>query len=258
VIGILCLVTSLGSGLLLGRESRRDLAKVSKTKDLNSPTQCCPGSPVTTLFANIAHTGSTGHMPLLSMSNHRPLTAPSPCPMVALFTQATQPNLISQISPLQHVPSTFSPTSPPAPSSPWASFATQVVLPLLMPMLSPSPTDDRTITSSTRSPHTSLWQLSLSAVHEPAALHVQHAPLTHSSPQNLANSISFSGNLAKLMAFAHTALFSPSLSTLCTALNQNLIMGFPSVTSALVRKHLPCSVSTIKGHLYQLQTTNQQ
>jgi hypothetical protein len=105
------------------------------------------------------------------------------------------------------------------------------------------------ITSRTRSPQTRLWHISLPAAHVLAPFPVHHEPPNHVSPNNRANATSLSTNPAKLLAFAHTALFSPVLSTLCTALDQNLFTGFPALTSALVRKHPPRPVFRIKGHL---------
>jgi hypothetical protein len=56
---------------------------------------------------------------------------------------------------------------------------------------------------------------------------------------------------AELVAFAHTALFSPSLSTLQTALDKGFLTNLPGLTPATLRRHPPQSIATIKGHLDQ-------
>jgi hypothetical protein len=56
---------------------------------------------------------------------------------------------------------------------------------------------------------------------------------------------------AEIVAFAHAALFSPSLSTLQKALDRNYVVGFPGLTAQTLRRHPPRSIATIKGHLDQ-------
>jgi hypothetical protein len=58
---------------------------------------------------------------------------------------------------------------------------------------------------------------------------------------------------AKLVTFAHAALFSPSLWTLCTALDLKHVAGFPGLTSKLVRKYPPKSIASAVGHMDQSQ-----
>jgi hypothetical protein len=66
-----------------------------------------------------------------------------------------------------------------------------------------------------------------------------------------ANAATHSATPAELVAFAHATLGSPALSTLCTALDNNYITGFPGLTSKLVRKYPPRSIAMAKGHLDQ-------
>lgn len=56
---------------------------------------------------------------------------------------------------------------------------------------------------------------------------------------------------AELVKFAHAALFSPSLSALQKALDNNCIHHFPGLTSQSLKKHPPQSAAMIKGHLDQ-------
>lgn len=85
---------------------------------------------------------------------------------------------------------------------------------------------------------------------EAASLRATH-PTESTSPTTQANSATISATPAELVAFAHAALFSPALSTLCTALESNYIQGFPGLTSQLVRKYPPRSAAMIKGHMDQ-------
>jgi len=99
-----------------------------------------------------------------------------------------------------------------------------------------------------RDPTTGLWTLTMpTAPH--SALTCSHPPSLPSPARALA--AQFSATPAELVAFAHAALFSPVLSTLCLALDNNYIHGFPGLTSALVRKYPPQSAAMIKGHLDQ-------
>jgi hypothetical protein len=65
------------------------------------------------------------------------------------------------------------------------------------------------------------------------------------------NAARLSAPPAELVTFAHAALFLPSLSTLCTALDLKHVTGFPGLTSKLVRKYPPQSVATATGHMDQ-------
>jgi hypothetical protein len=59
------------------------------------------------------------------------------------------------------------------------------------------------------------------------------------------------GSPSELVAFAHAALFSPSLSTLTKALSKNYICNFPGLSQSLLSKFPPNSVATAKGPLDQ-------
>ena len=55
--------------------------------------------------------------------------------------------------------------------------------------------------------------------------------------------------MEETIKFLHQCLFSPTLDTLCKAIDNGHLIGFPHITSKLVRKYLPDSTATAKGHL---------
>jgi hypothetical protein len=74
---------------------------------------------------------------------------------------------------------------------------------------------------------------------------------TLASPIRLhpANGAIGSATPAKIVAFAHAALFSPALSTLHVALTQGSISNFSGLTARTLRP--PRSIPIVKGHLVQ-------
>jgi hypothetical protein len=54
---------------------------------------------------------------------------------------------------------------------------------------------------------------------------------------------------AQLIALAHAALFSPALSTLEEAIQQEYLTNFPGLTTRALCKHLPQIYAMVKGHL---------
>ena len=54
-----------------------------------------------------------------------------------------------------------------------------------------------------------------------------------------------------IMQYLNWAAFSPVVSTWTTAITAGFFTTLPGITSALVRKHLPKSLATAKGHLRQ-------
>lgn len=99
---------------------------------------------------------------------------------------------------------------------------------------------DKVILSGPRLLSTKLWHLNL-----PSSTPINTTPAAFSNAARL------SATPAEVVAFAHAALFSPSLSTLCTALDNNFLPGFPGLSAKLVRKYPPSSSAMIKGHLDQ-------
>ena len=55
--------------------------------------------------------------------------------------------------------------------------------------------------------------------------------------------------IAERIAFYHASLFSPTLSTLCKAIDANYLTTFPNFTSKQVRKYPPSTIATAKGHM---------
>jgi hypothetical protein len=98
-----------------------------------------------------------------------------------------------------------------------------------------------TILSGTRSLATNrLWTVELPQAPD--------SPLTTPFASSLQT-----GTVPDLVAFAHAALFSPSLSTLSKALSKNYISNFPGLSQTLLSRHPPNSVDTAKGHLDQVR-----
>jgi hypothetical protein len=48
-------------------------------------------------------------------------------------------------------------------------------------------------------------------------------------------------------------MFSPTIDTFCKAIDNDQLIGFPPITSSQVRKYLPESTATAKGHMNRLQ-----
>eukprot|EP00956_Cyclotella_meneghiniana_P038932 scaffold162391_cov109-Cyclotella_meneghiniana.AAC.1 len=59
--------------------------------------------------------------------------------------------------------------------------------------------------------------------------------------------------MAETIQFLHQCLFSPTVDTLCKAIDNDQLIGFPHLTSAMVRKYLPESTATAKGHMKRLR-----
>ena len=54
-----------------------------------------------------------------------------------------------------------------------------------------------------------------------------------------------------LVMYLHQAAYSPAVTTWCDAINANFYETWPGLTAKLVRKCLPPSLATAKGHLHQ-------
>ena len=55
--------------------------------------------------------------------------------------------------------------------------------------------------------------------------------------------------MPETIKFIHQCLYSPTVDTLCKAIDNNQLIGFPNLTSKLVQKYLPDSTATAKGHM---------
>ena len=91
------------------------------------------------------------------------------------------------------------------------------------------------VLEGTRTPSTQLWHIQLP---EP--------PVTAQ-----ANIAVGSATATELVAFAHSALWSPALTTLATSLTKGYVANFPGLSSRTLRHNPPHSKATIKGHLDQ-------
>ena len=93
-----------------------------------------------------------------------------------------------------------------------------------------------------RNLHTGLWDIDLPPTippsHSPSAVHAMHNVSEHSTQRDL-------------VTFLHAACFSPVPSTWIDAIHAGHFTTWPGLTADLVRKHLPKSPATIKGHLNQ-------
>lgn len=73
--------------------------------------------------------------------------------------------------------------------------------------------------------------------------------ITCDAATKFANGVHQSTAMEETVKFLHQCLFSTTLVTLCKAINNRHLIGFPHITSALVQKYLPNSTATSKGHL---------
>jgi hypothetical protein len=69
-------------------------------------------------------------------------------------------------------------------------------------------------------------------------------------PVQFANAIG-DPTIAKLVAFAHATLFSPTLSIIESALSKGYLTNFPGLTLRSLRQNPPRSIATVKGHMDQ-------
>jgi hypothetical protein len=100
--------------------------------------------------------------------------------------------------------------------------------------------DNVIVLSGTRTTKTKLWHLDLSSTpqYAPKIIHQANGAIGSATP-------------AELIAFAHATLFSPTLSTLHSALAQGFLTNFPGLNTRTLRKYPPQSIAMIKGHLDQ-------
>ena len=68
-----------------------------------------------------------------------------------------------------------------------------------------------------------------------------------------ANSVYHSSTLAETIQFIHQCLFSPTIDTLCKAIDNKQLIDFSPIKSNQVKKYLPESTATAKGHMNRLR-----
>jgi hypothetical protein len=103
---------------------------------------------------------------------------------------------------------------------------------------------DQIITTGYRDTRTNLWVIPMSN----QTLTNQLRPTNNEHRANSAYHIS---TLPELVQFLHAACGSPVPSTWIRAIEQGHFATWPGLTANLVRKHLPKSIATVKGHLNQ-------
>eukprot|EP00804_Cyclotella_cryptica_P013964 CCRYP_002495-RA/>CCRYP_002495-RA protein AED:0.17 eAED:0.08 QI:0/0/0/1/1/1/3/0/1003 len=92
--------------------------------------------------------------------------------------------------------------------------------------------------------HNGLWYIPIKqAIHD-----TPYTIFPDTTTQHI-NSVYHTSTLAETIQFIHQCLFSPTIDTLCKALDNDQLIGFPPITSSQVRKYLPESTATAKGHL---------
>ena len=95
-----------------------------------------------------------------------------------------------------------------------------------------------------RDPTTGLWLADLEPSGAPTPL-----PLEHPTYRHYAHSAYQQKTKVQLIDFLHRACFSPSVSTWTQAIEDNFFVTWPGLTAEAVRKYLPKSLATAKGHL---------
>ena len=98
----------------------------------------------------------------------------------------------------------------------------------------------------TRNCTNKLWHIDLTSIHllSPATDVLQ-------PPTCTANSAYTMTTLRDLVQYLHRACYSPVVQTWTKAIDAGFFTTWPGLTSAMVRKHLPKSMATAKGHLKQ-------
>ena len=77
----------------------------------------------------------------------------------------------------------------------------------------------------------------------------QYIPVYNNTPPNAANNVDQTSTMSETIQFLHQCLFSPTVDTLCKAIDNDQLIGFPFLTSSLVQKYLPESTATAKSHM---------
>ena len=105
---------------------------------------------------------------------------------------------------------------------------------------------NQTIITGTRSAVDKLWYFDLDNCSTPPP----QTPVLSKLPLTC-NVVNPTTTLADRITYYHAAAFSPVLSTWCEAIDNGHFTTWPELTSALVRRHPPSSLATVKGHLDQ-------
>ena len=88
-----------------------------------------------------------------------------------------------------------------------------------------------------------LWYIPLLSTNQGSNFVIQR------DDKQFAGGIHQSTSMEETIKFLHQCLFSPTVDTMCKAIDNGQLVGFPNITSKLVKKYLPDSTATAKGHL---------
>ena len=102
--------------------------------------------------------------------------------------------------------------------------------------------DDGCVLTGTRHTPTGMWHVPA----DPSNDSISHAP--HAQANKLGGT-----TIAESVTYAHASLYSPALSTLEFALDNNFLTNFPGLTVDTLRRHAPKSIPMDKGHMDQIR-----
>ena len=104
---------------------------------------------------------------------------------------------------------------------------------------------DCIVLTGTRLSITRLWNLEVPRTASEPPLSVATTP-KFASTTSTANAVINNPNLAERIAFYHASMFSPALSTWCTAIDAGHFTSWPELTSAQVQQYPPQSIAMVK------------
>jgi hypothetical protein len=102
--------------------------------------------------------------------------------------------------------------------------------------------NDATILEGPRDPTTKLWLLPLCP--NPRPIEPNHAPAQH-----YGNALYQTSSKPDLIQYLHAACYSPSTTTWLRAIANNHFTTWPGLTARAVKRYLPPSMATAKGHM---------
>ena len=92
-------------------------------------------------------------------------------------------------------------------------------------------------------PRTSLWLVPLTKTSS------QANQTSQQTGEQSASNVYHTSSRSEWIQYLHQACFSPVSSTWCKAIDNDQFLGWPGLTSKAVKKHLPASTATVKGHM---------
>ena len=100
------------------------------------------------------------------------------------------------------------------------------------------------ILHGTKCHRTGLWRVPIEYTKAIIKKHIQEL-----TTQQI-NNVHHTSTREVLMTFLHQCLFSPTKTTLISAIDNNQLVTFPGLTKHNVNKYLPDSPETCKGHMH--------